>query len=149
MGEPAPVIIEAVLSENTALFHLLREHGVAFNTMGAGGVALQLAAKNGLESMVELLLAEGFPVHGTSCRLLPFAFLDENVYDKETHVDEMEEDVDRTPIDVLRAKLLVWASTVLKTHDYSYIVETDEYIIVGLSWRVARRTSTTLVDLIT
>ncbi|KAF2811349.1 uncharacterized protein BDZ99DRAFT_461437 [Mytilinidion resinicola] len=64
-------IIRAMLLEHTAMFRLLRGHGVRVNHPEVGGLALKWASEQGLESMVELLLEEGVPLHGQSCGLCP------------------------------------------------------------------------------
>ncbi|KAF2801874.1 uncharacterized protein BDZ99DRAFT_528086 [Mytilinidion resinicola] len=69
---PTPRIIFAVLLERTDFFHLLRQHGAVLGSRRAGGLALRLAAEEGLKSMVRLLLEDGIPVFGASCGLSPF-----------------------------------------------------------------------------
>ncbi|KAF2488707.1 hypothetical protein BU16DRAFT_568231 [Lophium mytilinum] len=67
---PSP-IIRVVLLEHTAMLCLLRSYGVRIDHPEVGGLALKKAAEQGLESMVELLLKDGVPLHGQSCGLSP------------------------------------------------------------------------------
>ncbi|KAH6663762.1 ankyrin repeat-containing domain protein [Halenospora varia] len=57
VGSPPPIVF-AIRLEHTIMFSLLRQRGALLNTIESGGAALQLAHREGLQSMVELLVQE-------------------------------------------------------------------------------------------
>lgn len=59
-GFPCAIAL-AVITENTAMFRLLRERGARLDTPETGGWAMALATLHGLDSMVDLLVREGVP----------------------------------------------------------------------------------------
>jgi hypothetical protein len=56
-----PAIVSAIVLENTEMFHFLRDRGAAFGS-DVTGEAVGRAKDAGLDSMLELLAAEGVDV---------------------------------------------------------------------------------------
>ncbi|RYC66041.1 hypothetical protein CHU98_g149 [Xylaria longipes] len=57
-GRPPPIVL-AAFKEHMVLFRLLREHGARLDTPETGGWAMALAKRDGLSSMVDVLVREG------------------------------------------------------------------------------------------
>lgn len=60
-----PAIISAIQLEHEKMFYFLRKKGAILRKPETGGLALDIAIKQGLESMVKILLQEGVEINDT------------------------------------------------------------------------------------